>query len=272
VCTDDICVDAFCEHPPADPLPDECRGDFTCRTCGFWGNHPNIVQQLLDDADPPIEVCGGEPMDTTDPEENSSANEAICVKVKGKQYRQLARQLTCLALNCEFSNSVPDDALVSRGIPVGNVCTGQTAGGVDLEFLFGLCDAACETDGDLVDECIDVVDCINNGGTPVEVNGGVTCAGGRCSIDDELCGFKEGNCAADACVTGQCRLSGDPCTVNADCTDTQFCDLFEAENCHQRDVFCPDGEPICFPQESAQPEDCQGSRSSPCTYADGDCD
>ena len=79
-CTADLCVEGICEHPPLDPLPEECRGDFICRTCGFWGNHPDIVQELLDNADPPIQVCGGEEMDTTEPEDNSSANEAICVR------------------------------------------------------------------------------------------------------------------------------------------------------------------------------------------------
>jgi hypothetical protein len=284
VCTDNICdpesatSDAItgCDFPTADPLPSECvppEGDFVCRTCGFWKNHPDLTQELLDDAIPPIAVCGGPEMDTTDPRNDSSASEAICVKVKGKQYRQLARQLTCLALNCQFSGGEEPLGL----IPVSNQCTGQSTGGQDLGDLFAECDLACATaagggSDSLVESCIDRVDCINNGGTPVETSpGNWTCAGGECSIDEELCGFDEGGCAADECEEGTCTLGGNPCTDDEDCVATQSCDLFEAENCHQRDL-CPENGTYCFePPGSAEPGDCQGSNRSPCSYADGNC-
>ena len=42
------------------------------------------------------------------------------------------------------------------------------------------------------------------------------------------------------------------------------------QNCHNNPVFCPEGEPICFPQESAEPGDCKASRASDCTYANTD--
>jgi hypothetical protein len=116
---------------------------------------------------------------------------------------------------------------VSGGV-APNICSEQNAGGFDLGFVFAICDAACaeaaaggSTEG--VNDCIAVVDCINNGGHPTEGEEGWECS-------------------------------------------------FEGSNCHENEIWCPDAEPICYPQESAQPGDCKGSRSSDCTYADGDCD
>jgi hypothetical protein len=271
VCTDNICdpedptADAVtgCTFPEDTTDPDEsCLDDFACRTCGFWGNHPALTQQLLDDGN--IAVCGGPQQTNTDPEDPASANEAICVKVQGHQHRQLARQLTCLALNCQFNGA-------------GEDCEGATAGGQDLAALFLECDSVCADAADDesntgVGSCIDRVDCINNGGTPVETDPGEwTCAGGECSIDGELCGFDEGDCAPNACVDGTCTLGGDPCTVTADCTDTQVCELFEAQNCHQLDL-CPEDGEFCFePPGRATPADCKASNKSTCTYSDLDC-
>jgi hypothetical protein len=276
VCTDDICApedptadaETGCTFPPAEDPPAECVGDFVCRTCGFWGNHPDIVQDLLDDED--IAVCGGPIMETTESDDPTSANEAICVKVQGQQYRQLARQLTCLALNCQFSGGTES--------PTGdedNICTGQTTGGQDLGALFAECDLACETDSALVGSCIDRVDCINNGGWPVETSPGHwTCTLGTCSIDGELCGFDAGDCAANTCVEGECTLSENgpvACDTNEDCA-AQLCDPFEAENCHERDL-CPEGDDTyCYePPGRAQPGECKASNKTKCTYPDLDC-
>ncbi len=156
-CEDPVCT----ECDPADgvckdiqPPPQQCVVEAICRTPGFWGTHggsekdgPNVTQAVIDHAGC-LEVCG-EIITNTAKDDAESALEAICVKVKGQQTLQLARQLTSMALNCVISG-------------FGANCAGNQA----LGELFSECNAACIS-GD-VGDCIGEVDCFNNGGTFVE--------------------------------------------------------------------------------------------------------
>ena len=192
-------------------------------------------------------------MDTTDPESPTSANEAICVKVQGQQFRQLARQLTCLALNCQFTGG-------------GEDCTGETAGGQDLGALFAVCDRLRDGSGRA-----------RHRGRRLHRAGRLhqqrrysgrdrpgewTCAGGECSIDGELCGFDEGDCAANACVGGLLHARWRRRAPSPPIARQQDCELFEAQNCHQRDL-CPEDGEFCFePPGSASPGDCKASNKT----------
>jgi hypothetical protein len=77
----------------------------------------------------------------------SSALEALCVKVGGRQRLQLARQLTALSLNCIVSG-------------LGADCAGST----QLANVFASCNAACIDDMAIVASCIERIECLNGGG------------------------------------------------------------------------------------------------------------
>ncbi len=128
-----------------------------CRTGGFYGTHAgtdkrgsqNITQAILDaaaNAGTPVTVCG-ECIRSTSLEDEASALEAICVAPSTNRAAplQLARQLTVMALNCVVSGFGAD-------------CSGDAA----LGALFSSCNAACL--GGNVGDCIDAIDCFNNGG------------------------------------------------------------------------------------------------------------
>jgi hypothetical protein len=215
VCTDDSCDPATgeCVSVPADPLPAECLGAEICRTPGFWGTHAgdskknsqNITQALIDAAGG-LDVCGIT-IDNTDVGNSTSAVEAICVSVKGDLENQLVRQLTAAALNCVLGD-----------------CS------TEHSDLLADCNNTCaDGSGSLsVQECVDQLDCFNNGGT-----------------------FDSGS---GECITGigECDISAEACSDSVPCEGFEdFCVPFET--CHDRDL-CPDftddgeinGSDFCF--------------------------
>jgi hypothetical protein len=131
----------------------EIPGEEVCRTPGFWGTHAgtehpnstNLTQLVIDAAGGELHVCGTT-VSNTDVGSEHSAIEAMCVRVGGLQQRQLARQLTAMALNCMISNGSDDCA------------------GTSVEGLFADANAACAAADENLDYYIDRVDCFNNGG------------------------------------------------------------------------------------------------------------
>jgi hypothetical protein len=146
------------QRPTDTPSPTP-GAEAICRTGGFYGTHAgrekrgsqNITQAILDYAanslGTPITVCG-ECILNTALEDEASAVEAICVKPSTDKDSplQLARQLTVMALNCTISGFGAD-------------CSGDAA----LGDLFSMCDEAC-LNGASLGNCVDAVDCFNNGG------------------------------------------------------------------------------------------------------------
>ena len=110
-------------------------------------------------------------IDDTDVDSASSVLEAICTH--GGGLIQLGRQLTVAALNCINSNA-PADCF---GVP-------------GFDVAFATCDSVCEDgiDGGAISGCIDIVDCLNNGGQP-SLNGGneFFCASGICADNGMAC-------------------------------------------------------------------------------------
>ena len=102
-------------------------------------------------------MCG-ERISTTAIEDAASAVEAICVSVQGDQTRQLARQLTAAALNCIVS-----DIAAGR-----NPLADPTCSHVSIGELFEQCNAVCTgaSSARTVSQCIDLIDCFNNGFAP----------------------------------------------------------------------------------------------------------
>jgi hypothetical protein len=174
-CTDDSCDAVLgCQHTDNGT----CNLNEICRTPGFWGTHAcpptgcekassqNITQLVLDETGP-LSICGGT-VSTTDLTV-TSAVEAICVSPKGDSTLQLARQLTATALNCGVTKST---SCGGGGQTAGNVCSG-----VSIEDTFNACNDACASgsvtaivDGVTIN-CIDALDCFNNGGTGLDALG-----------------------------------------------------------------------------------------------------
>lgn len=128
----------------------ECREtvELICRTPGFWGTHAEANPDKRGSQDItgdqlPITVCGV-PLTNTEPNMPNSAQEALCVSVRGNKLLQLARQLTAARLNCK----------VSEGCPAS------------VTSLLDQCDALCAA-GDPsaagVGSCIGDIDDFNNG-------------------------------------------------------------------------------------------------------------
>jgi hypothetical protein len=87
--------------------------EFTCRTPGFWGTHAEANPSKHNSKDitgyflgSGLEVCGVNLTNTT-PLTCNSAQEAMCVSVRGNQVLQLARQLTAAKLNCAATTNTP---------------------------------------------------------------------------------------------------------------------------------------------------------------------
>jgi len=114
-----------------------------------------VSQAVIDHAGGCIEACG-EVIKNVTVASADSALEAICVSPRGDQRLQLARQLTSMALNCVMSD---------RGIDCGGTNT-------NLGGLFASCNDACRGAGGSmsVGDCIEAVDCFNNGGA-IDENG-----------------------------------------------------------------------------------------------------
>ncbi len=159
--------------PSTKPTPHE---DF-CRSPGFWSGHAGTEKQCSQDVTQAViaanggtlQVCG-ETITTTALDDANSAVEAMCVRIRGDQTLQLARQLTALALNCVVSE-------LNAGLdPAGNaLCTG-----VGVRALFDDCNAVCAgaRGTRTVESCLDAIECVNNGGKPVW---------GYCLMDHDSC-------------------------------------------------------------------------------------
>jgi hypothetical protein len=213
ICTDDGLNDCF--EPLCDdagnctqdneiiPPPDFCIEDEICRTPGFWKNRGgdeknrppgNITQAVITGAGG-LDVCGFRITNTVVYPEagwQESALEAMCISVKGDQQRQLIRQLTAAALNCEIS-----------GGPAGDCSQ------FHQDLIFG-CNAICAANSDSqgMTDCIDAIDDFNNG----------LDAGGTC---DNSAGTGSGDFCMDV---GECTATGDTiCVPNASCHDRSMC-------------------------------------------------
>ncbi len=202
-----------------------------CRTAGFWGGHGAITQEVINAADQCLEICG-EVISTTAVDDANSALEALCTEVQGVHERQLARQLTAAALNC----------VVSGG---GGDCTGTS-----IETLFADCNQTCETgvpaDGRDVQDCIDEVDCFNNGGI------------------FEL-GF---------CQTGTCSDNGEPCNESdvTRCLDPSTATCVPlTDNCHAQEL-CNEDVGLCFPNPgpATSSKSCNDARKTACEVIETD--
>jgi hypothetical protein len=150
-----------------------------------------------------------------------SAIEAMCVRVKGVTERQLVRQLTAAALNCVLGDCSP----------------AHTA-------MLASCNNVCATGVGDAGQCIDELDCFNNGG---DWDGSMCTTGaGLCEIGGEAC--DDGN---------PCVGLGDSCLPD--------------ETCHDRDL-CPDldddgainGSDFCFepPGPASSPRKCNAARKN----------
>jgi len=148
----------------ASPTATATPGEEFCRTPGYWGTHAGTEKQCSQDitkavldAGGPITICG-ESIRTTALEDAGSAVEAICVSVQGEQTRQLARQLTSTALNCIVS-----DIAAGRN-PLLNPTCSQVSIGAIFQECNAVCTGAATTH--TVGQCIDLLDCFNNGFAP----------------------------------------------------------------------------------------------------------
>jgi len=233
---------------------DEDRCDFTqcepevpdgeiCRTAGFWSTHsgtssgksgtyPNITQDLLDLVGP-LDVCGQSISTTSNASKPyvaglglSSDLEALCVRVQGDQTRQLYRQLVAAALNCAVTG-------------VANFC----------ELIipeFTACDEVCQgtapQDAPSETECIQLLDCFNNGG---EMFSG-QCALGTCADQPSIqCGGDFGACPDFNQAPQACEPFPDNC--------------HSQELCNENIGFCPDSTPAT--SEAA----CKEAQANSCT-------
>ena len=202
-CTDtdgDACTTAGCEAGQCVQAHIVCQTNEICRTPGFWGTHAcpggtqsslgicekansqNITQIVLDNY-PGLTICG-HPVNTTDLTD-TSAVEAICVAIKGDSTLQVARQLTAAALNCIVSNST---GCGGAGQNPTDPCTG-----VSVDAVFAACNdpanpaGACATTavvGGTTVDCIEAIDCFNNGGDFDIATG--TCSASTNSCHDRL--------------------------------------------------------------------------------------
>ena len=207
------CGDPECEV--CDPSTGECVNiclveEAICRTPGFYGTHAgvdpkkknsmNITQALITAGGGSLPVCGMM-LTNTDVGDPYSALETLCVSPQGDSTLQLMRQLTAMSLNCIISGGGAD-------------CSGMME---DTAGLFADCNARC--DGSMstrtVGQCINEVDCFNNGGEYVDG----ACYTGYCSDNTAYCSDGNlGNCA-------------DPYTA--------YCIPFP-DSCHDRDLINPD--------------------------------
>lgn len=201
--------EVFSVTSPADRLLDCSCSDVVevCRSAGFWGTHAgsdrwggrNITQAVIDAADG-LEICG-KFIDGTSIAIAGSALEAMCLSPRGDQRLQLARQLTATSLNCVMSGGGP-------------FCEG-----VSIEETFNRCNDLCAAgNGASLGECVDALDCFNNGGKLLS-NG--VCQTGTCADDpSEPC---SGSCDCGHDAYGRpvsCNPLADSCAtrplVNAD--------------------------------------------------------
>jgi hypothetical protein len=214
------------------PTPTPTPGEEICRTPGFWGTHAyanpkksgsqNITQAVIDQAGGCIEICG-ETISNTEVDNASSAEEALCVAVKGQSTLQLARQLTAAALNC----------IVSGG--------GSDCSGISIAETFQACNDACAAGNTTADvngstvNCIEAIDTFNNDPAchdnplpdPFNPPGPAGSAGkdGRCNQANQ-----------NDCTVLQPGEAN--CAAGNDCADAETCCANGTEQCN--------GSPACI--------------------------
>ena len=203
---DDICTTVVCQPETGDceatttnPAPEGCEAAL-CRTPGFYGSHAddskknsnNITQAIITEAGGSLSICG-ETITNTVVDDDASAIEALCVSPRGAQRLQLARQLTAAALNCVISGGGAD----CEGVGI-------------FEARFQACNAACAASSSSIDtigDCIDDIDCLNNGGI---LHPSGFCQTGTCSGESEA-----------------------PCNKNTYCGEESICVPLEG-TCHDQ--------------------------------------
>jgi hypothetical protein len=163
VCVHNPMSPAVCKHV-TDTTTAQCNVSIplTCRTPGFWGTHAQANPDKHNSKDItgaflPVSVCGIT-LNNTDPNKCQSAQEALCVSIRGNQILQLARQLTAARLNCAASADVP-----------GGACPDAA-----VQNLVNSCDQVCidnknasVPDINAIGDCIGELDAFNNGTTPL---------------------------------------------------------------------------------------------------------
>ena len=171
----------------------------------------NITQRVIDLAGGCLEICGQKITDTALNDQNSAV-EAICVQ--GNTELQVVRQLTATALNCVISG-------------FGSECTGSS-----IHDIFTECNDACAGTGPAPTfNCVDALDCFNNGGTFNTGTG--TCQLGTCQVTGAPCGTGFPACLPlAACVPsaschtqpfGTCPGTHAPCDANLPCPNGATC-------------------------------------------------
>jgi len=281
-------AEGYCEHPAngqstcddGDPctIDDTCSEsggcsgtkvcELTCRSAGFWGTHGgsggSSVRRrrrlgLLQQGDITGAVIAGAPggmlavcgqtIDRSVPiGDLDSALEALCVADRGKQVRQLYRQLVAFKLNCVLSGEAEDcDFILPTASACDTICAGESVEGLTM--------------GD----CVEQLECFNTGGRFVP---GIGCARGVCEDEPfRLCGG-----AFDGCPS--ICTARDPFTLACTQTKSQAC-VSAPGNCHERDLCpadttgdgVPDGAGFCFePTGPAMSKTtCHRARMNQCT-------
>ena len=224
-CSEDQCneEEGKCDFTECEPEVD----GVICRTAGYWGTHGgfearrnatavNVTQALLD-AVGPLEVCGESISATSNLTKPylaglglTSALEGLCVRVQTVQQRSLYRALVAAALNCAASGAANFCELI---VPEFTDC--------DL-----LCQGTPPQDPPTVGECVELLDCFNNGGEMV--TGG--CAFGTCESQPLIdCGGDLGTCPDFNGLPQPCVPLEDSC--------------HDAELCNEDIGFCPGDVP-----------------------------
>jgi hypothetical protein len=257
-CTDDqeICTVERCSPTATNRDADGCTHTFTpgadpscstgvCRTAGFWGTHGgsekkgiNTTQRVIDSVGC-LEVCG-ERISNTTVNSDDSAIEALCVSPQGTQLLQLMRQLTATALNCIVTNGTTN-------------CANINIADLSLQDVFGACNDACASGKTSADidpgagtttvNCIQILDCFNNGG-----------------IYDIATGF---------CTIGTCSGSGIPCSPTTNCGAGSTC-VRTPGNCEDQALTGGCDGCTTFAQGNASSStNCNLATGNNCTVVDG---
>jgi cysteine-rich repeat protein len=246
-----------CVHPACD-VSGECTTNDDCveicKAPKFWatrgirtggngngnGNNGGETEALIDivlDEVGSIEVCGELIDNATDLGDLDSALEALCVQTRGIEERALYRALVTTYLNCLVSEGGDCDDIVGRFTDVS----------------FEECNSVCQDipvpDGPTIDECIEQLECFNEGGRVIDGD----CALGTCEDDPEqLCGDDFEPCPdldgdEEAEEDGD-EEEGDDCVpFEGNCADEKLCseDLdAELQICPRR--LRPVSQKICL--------------------------
>lgn len=241
ICTVGVCDLGEC----AQQLIPDCDG--ICRSAGFWSTHAgatgNVTRAAIDACDGCLNVCG-EIISDTALDSADSALEALCIAPRGDSRLQLARQLATLSLNCCISG-------------FGKRCENDP----ERAALFASCDTLCTgDDGSNLDECIEMLECLNEGGT-LSDDSKRRCRRGTCG-DRAVCNDELGLCftgvpGSSALECSEARGPFNECTLLP--PGEQECATGTADSAPE--TCCGDG--VCEGGEDGGncPEDCVCSSS-----------